>query len=121
MFAYVTKREEDIPKDEVQIYDFDSDGKVVEIERDSSKLQALLMRRLSSQNSLVLEVRLICLNVLWHVWCLLAKISLSGTYDFGSDGCVIEGDCRATQQRPPKGQPSKVRLICDMAFVAPGN
>jgi hypothetical protein len=32
----VTKREEDIPKDEVQIYDFDSDGKVVEIERDSS-------------------------------------------------------------------------------------
>ena len=34
----------DIPKDEVQIYDFDSDGKVVEIERDSSKLQALLMR-----------------------------------------------------------------------------
>ena len=44
LFAYVTKREDDIPKDEVQIYDFDSDRKVVEIERDSSKLQALLMR-----------------------------------------------------------------------------
>ena len=48
LFAYVTKREDDIPKDEVQIYDFDSDGKVVEIERDISKLKALLMRRLRS-------------------------------------------------------------------------
>ena len=46
LFVYVTQREDDIPKDEVQIYDFDSDGKVVEIERDSSKLKALLTRRL---------------------------------------------------------------------------
>ena len=51
LFAYVTKREDDIPKDEVQIYDFDSDGKVVEIERDSSKLQGLLTRRLRSRDT----------------------------------------------------------------------
>ena len=44
----MTKREDDILKDEVQIYNFDSDGKVVEIERDSSKLKALLTRRLRS-------------------------------------------------------------------------
>ena len=41
---------------------------------------------------------------------LLANISLSGTYDFGSDGCVIEGDYRATQQRPQKEQPSKGKV-----------
>ena len=46
LFAYVTNREDDIPKDKVQIYNFDSDGKVVEIERDSSNLKALLTRRL---------------------------------------------------------------------------
>ena len=51
LFAYVTKIKVDIPKDEVQIYDFDSDGKVVEIERDSSKLQALLTRRLRSRDT----------------------------------------------------------------------
>lgn len=51
LFAYVTKKKVDIPKDEVQIYDFDSDGKVVEIERDSSKLQALLTRRLRSRDT----------------------------------------------------------------------
>ena len=44
VFAYVTKREDDIPKDEVELYEFDSNGKVEETERDSSKLQALLMR-----------------------------------------------------------------------------
>ena len=42
---------DDIPKDEVQIYDFDSDGKVVEIERDVSKLKASLMRRLRSRSA----------------------------------------------------------------------
>ena len=47
----MTKKKVDIPKDEVQIYDFDSDGKVVEIERDSSKLQALLTRRLRSRDT----------------------------------------------------------------------
>jgi hypothetical protein len=46
LFAYVTKREDDIPSDEVQIYNFDSDGKVVEIERDSSNLEGFLSRRL---------------------------------------------------------------------------
>ena len=35
----------------MQIYDFDSERKVVEIERDSSKLQALLTRRLRSQDT----------------------------------------------------------------------
>ena len=38
------REKKDIPKDEVQIYDFDSNGKVIEMERDSSKLQALLTR-----------------------------------------------------------------------------
>jgi hypothetical protein len=51
LFAYVTNRKEDIPNDEVQMYDFDSDGKVIETERDSSNLQALLMRRLRSTNT----------------------------------------------------------------------
>ena len=46
LFAYVTYRKEDIPKDEVHIYNFDSNRKVIETERDSSKLQALLTRRL---------------------------------------------------------------------------
>ncbi len=36
LFAYVTNREEDIPKDEVELYEFDSNGKVKEAERDSS-------------------------------------------------------------------------------------
>ncbi len=48
LFAYVTNRKEDIPNDEVQLYDFDSNGRIIETEMDSSNLQALLMRRLRS-------------------------------------------------------------------------
>ncbi len=51
LFAYVTNRKEDIPNDEVQLYDFDSNGRIIETEMDSSNLQALLMRRLRSQNT----------------------------------------------------------------------
>ena len=47
----MTNRKEDIPNDEVQMYDFDSNGKVIEMERDSSNLQALSMRRLRSRNT----------------------------------------------------------------------
>ena len=51
LFAYVTNRKEDIPNDEVQLYDFDSNGRIIETEMDSSNLQALLMRRLRSRNT----------------------------------------------------------------------
>jgi hypothetical protein len=48
LFAYVTNRQEDIPQDVVELYSFDSNGKVKE--RDSSKLQSMLKRQQRSQN-----------------------------------------------------------------------